>query len=75
MRVPVPNPKPEENSVMAVCGASKDRPILTEIECTGNSSYDRICKMKNICYSPNSDRFSRFQLMKRIEALMDERWR
>lgn len=57
MRVPVPNPKPDREFSHGSLRSFKDRPILTEIECTGNSSYNRICRMKNICYSPNSDRF------------------
>lgn len=57
IRLLMPDPKPDRDFSHGSLRSFKENPILTEMECEGNSSYDRTCKMKNICYSPNSDRF------------------
>ena len=57
LKVPVPDPKPDRDFSHGELRSFKEQPILTEIECEGDASYDRVCRMKNICYSPNSDRF------------------
>lgn len=35
----------------------RNRPIITEMQCEGQSAYNRICKFKNLCFSPTTDRF------------------
>lgn len=55
--VPMPNVEINNDFEYGIIRDFESSPFLTEIECEGSSSYDRICKFKNICYSPASDQF------------------
>lgn len=56
-RTYVPSPKPMKEFQHGSLRSFKERPIITKIECEGDTAYNRICKFSNICYSPNTDRF------------------
>lgn len=56
-RVDVPMAKLDPNFDHGTETSFTDRPFITKMECEGTSSYNRVCKFENICYSPNTDRF------------------
>ena len=71
-RVPTPESMLDRDFEHGVLKSFKDRPIITKMDCEGTSAYNRICKFKNICYSPHSDRF--FALSVDKEGLKN-RWK
>ena len=55
--VPIPKIEVNNDFEFGLIRDFESNPFLTEIDCDGSSSYDRVCKFKNICYSPTADQF------------------
>lgn len=56
-RIQVPKPKLDTNYKHGILQNFKDRPIITKMACDGESASNRICRFKNLCFNPNTNRF------------------